>query len=53
MCAESRGVENMLQCFSRFSDNCACDCGISWYSENGKSFVESVFIDHNGSYFLF
>lgn len=28
------------------------DCGISWDSENAQSFVESTFIDRNGSYFL-
>lgn len=28
------------------------DCEIRWDSENGQSFVESAFIDHNGSYFL-
>lgn len=31
----------------RFSGN--SDCGVSWYSENGQSFVENVFIEHNGS----
>lgn len=52
-CVESGEVGNVLQWFFRFSDNRVCNCGISWYSENRKSFVESVFIDHSGSYFLF
>lgn len=43
----------MLLWFSRFSDNYTCDCGISWYAENAQSFVESIFIDHNGPYLLF
>lgn len=40
-------VGNMIQWFFRFSD-----CEISWDSENGQSYEESPFIDHNGSYFL-
>lgn len=39
-------VGNMIQWFFRFSDN--SDCEISWDSENGQSFVESAFIDHDG-----
>lgn len=42
MCGKWKGWKHDI----RFSDN--SDCEISWDSENGQSFVESAFIDHNG-----
>lgn len=46
LCVGSGRVGNMIQWFFRFCDN--SDCELSWDSENGQSFAESAFIDHNG-----
>lgn len=47
---EVEGLETRYSGFSGFLITVP-DCEISWDSENGQSFVESAFIDHNGSYF--